>query len=295
MYQQYSPSLQGLLDGRVRDISLIADRPGVPTLGDVAMAYGNESVAVDWIKVHLEVVNGFANVQQRLNTEQLMAIGEQIYGLYPDLNLLEFALFCGRLRRGRYERWYGAVDGQKILVSLDAFVADRRMDIARRHEEEHRRQREEERNAEPVSPQQLFKENPGKYPTLEAIFKNGGQPAGIAKRVQPVRRRNNMSKILAIISELEEIGQRSVEFGRYGLKPIAVRYGDQPLEIVGIGAFLDQHMKVVGRMPEASARTVPVIEGIGPEYQDIRIDDLDDAALAEILKSLTTIKSTKKK
>lgn len=294
LYKQYSPELQGLLDGRVHDISLIADKEGVPTLCEVAGAYGNDGVAVDWIKAQLEVVNGFTNVQQRLNTEQLMAIGEQIFSLYPDLNLLEFALFCGRLRRGKYEKWYGAVDGQKILISLDAFVTDRRRDIARRHEEEHRRQREEERNAEPVSPQQLFKENPGKYPTLEAIFKNGGQPAGIARRVQPARRRNNMSKVLAIISELEEIGQRSVEFGRYGLKPIAVRYGDQPLEIVGIGAFLDSLKKVVGRMPEASARTVPVIEGMEPEYQDIRIDDLDDAALAEILKSLTTIKSKKK-
>ena len=174
LYKQYSPDLQGILDGRVRDITLISERPDVPTLCEVASAYDNIGVAVDWIKAQLEVVNGFSNVQQRLTTEQLIAIGEQIYGLYPQLNLLEFSLFCGRLRRGKYEKWYGAVDGQKILVSLDAFMADRTHDIVRMQEEQHRRRMEEESSKPGVNPVELVKANPGKYPTLEKLMKMEG-------------------------------------------------------------------------------------------------------------------------
>lgn len=178
LYKQYSPDLQGVLDGRVRDISLIAERPDVPTLNEIACAYRNPGVAVDWIKVQLEVVNAFTNVQQRLTTEQLIAVGEQIFALYPDINLLEFTLFCGRLRRGKYEKWYGAVDGQKILISLDTFMEDRRDDLVRKQNEEHRRRKEEEerewRSKPKISIEQIIKENPGKYPTLEWLAGKGG-------------------------------------------------------------------------------------------------------------------------
>ena len=143
-------------------------------LCEIAFAYKNEAVAVDWIKAQLEVVNSFSNVQQRLNTEQLIAIGEQIYGLYPELNLLEFSLFCGRLRRGMYEKWYGSVDGQKILISLDAFMKDRERDIASRREEEHKKIREQEMKSPGINPSELIREIPGKYPTLEKILNTGG-------------------------------------------------------------------------------------------------------------------------
>lgn len=173
----------------MHDISLIADKEGVPTLCEVAVAYGNDGVAVDWIKAQLEVVNGFTNVQQRLNTEQLMAIGEQIFSLYPDLNLLEFALFCGRLRRGKYEKWYGAVDGQKILISLDAFVTDRRRDIAKRHEEKHRELMAREAAAPGMRVDDLIREHPGEYPTLEKLLENGGIYRNIARQVSPKGKR----------------------------------------------------------------------------------------------------------
>lgn len=295
LYKQYNPGLQGFLDGRVRDITLISERPDVPTLCEVASAYGNPGVAVDWIKAQLEVVNGFSNVQQRLSTEQLIAIGEQILGLYPNLNLLEFTLFCGRLRRGKYEKWYGAVDGQKILISLDAFMADRTHDIIRMQEEEHRRRRDEELSRPCVSPLQLIKDNPGMYPTLEAIFVKGKGWGDLTKKVKPVRRKNNMSKILAVISRLEEIGQRCVEFEKFGMQPVTVIYDDQSVDIISIGALFDKGGKVVGRMPEVFVKFNSIIENAEPEFRDIRIDDLDEPMLLKIINFLTQISESKKK
>lgn len=295
LYKQYSPDLQGFLDGRVRDITLISDRPDVPTLSEVASAYGNDAVAVDWIKAQLEVVNGFSNVQQRLSTEQLIAIGEQIYGLYPYLNLLEFSLFCGRLRRGKYEKWYGAVDGQKILVSLDAFMADRTHDSIRKEEEEHKRRREEELSKPGVSVDQLIKEHPGQYPFLEKLFSKGKGLDGLTKKVKPARRRNNMSKVLAVITRIEEIGQRCVELKRYGFEPLTVSYDDSSVDILSIGAFLGNDGKVTSRMPEVNARTHSLVEGAEPEYQDIRIDDFEESALLKIISLLTKIAESKRK
>lgn len=295
LYSQYNPNLQGILDGRVHDITFLSDRPDVPTLSEVAWAYGNDGVAVDWIKAQLEVVNGFSNVQQRLSTEQLIAIGEQIYSLYPNLNLLEFTLFCGRLRRGKYEKWFGAVDGQKILISLDAFMKDRTNDTIRKQEEEHRRRREEELSKPGVSPLQLIKDHPGEYPTLEALFKGGRKLESLTKKVKPVRRRNNMSKILLVISKLEVIGQRCVELEKFSLPPVSLTYEDQKMEILSIGAFLDNDMKVVGRMPEVNARIHQITEGAEPEYMDIRIDDLDEKTLLKIIDLLTKIAELKNK
>lgn len=295
LYSQYNPALQGFLDGRVRDISMISDRPDIPTLSEVAYAYGNDGVAVDWIKAQLEVVNGFSNVQQRLTTEQLIAIGEQIFGLYPDLNLLEFSLFCGRLRRGKYEKWYGSVDGQKILISLDAFMKDRMNDHYRKLEEEDRRRKEEELSKPGVSPLQLIKDHPGQYPFLEKLYGKGKGLEGLTKKVKPVRRRNNMSKVLAVISKIESIGQRCVELEKYGLQPLTANYDDQSVDILSIEAFLDNKGKVSVRMPEVNARTHSLIEGAESEYQDIRIDDLDESVLLKIISLLTTIAESIKK
>ena len=274
---------------------MISDRPDIPTLSEVAYAYGNDGVAVDWIKAQLEVVNGFSNVQQRLTTEQLIAIGEQIFGLYPDLNLLEFSLFCGRLRRGKYEKWYGSVDGQKILVSLDAFMKDRMNDHYRKLEEEDRRRKEEEMSKPRVSPLQLIKDHPGQYQMLEKLYGKGKGLEGLTKKVKPVRRRNNMSKVLAVISKIESIGQRCVELEKYGLQPLTVNYDDQSVDILSIEAFLDNKGKVSVRMPEVNARTHSLIEGAEPEYQDIRIDDLDESVLLKLISLLTTIAESIKK
>lgn len=295
LYKQYSPDLQGFLDGRVRDITLISDRPDVPTLSEVASAYGNQCVAVDWIKAQLEVVNSFSNVQQRLSTEQLIAIGEQIYGLYPNLNLLEFSLFCGRLRRGKYEKWYGAVDGQKILVSLDAFMADRTRDTIRREEEEHEKRRQDELSKPGISVENLIKDHPGQYPFVEKLFSKGKGLDGLTKKVKPVRRRNNMSKVLAVISKIEEIGQRCVELDRYGFQPLTVRYDDSSVDIISIGSFLGKDGKVESRMPEVNARTHSLVGYAEPEYQDIRIDDLEETDLIKIISLLTKIAESKKK
>lgn len=294
LYKQYNPDLQGVLDGKVRDISVIAERHDVPTLSEVAYAYKNTGVAVDWIKVQLEVVNAFTNVQQRLTSEQLIAIGEQVFSLYPDINLLEFTLFCGRLRRGKYEKWYGSVDGQKILISLDAFMRDRMHDIIRRREEVHKKQREEEGSKASVNPLQLIKDNPGKYPTLEAILKNGRKIDTVAKKVKPVRRKNNMSKILSIISNIEVVGKQYIELRKYDFEPVFIFYEDRSVELLSICAFFDNHKKVVGRIPEVNVLAHSLIDGTASENIDIRLDDLDEKSLLKIDSILTTIIKNKK-
>ena len=48
-------------------------------------------------------------------------------------------------------------------------------------------------------------------------------------------------------------------------------------------------------MPEVNARTHSLIEGAEPEYQDIRIDDLDESVLLKLISLLTTIAESIKK
>ena len=158
-----------------------------------------------------------------------------------------------------------------------------------------RRRKEEELSKPGVSPLQLIKDHPGQYPFLEKLYGKGKGLEGLTKKVKPVRRRNNMSKVLAVISKIESIGQRCVELEKYGLQPLTVNYEDQSVDILSIEAFLDNKGKVSVRMPEVNARTHSLIEGAESEFQDIRIDDLDELVLLKIISLLTTIAESKKK
>ena len=89
---------------------------------DISDAYNDDDVAVEWIKIQLEKVNSFTNVKEKLSIEQLYDLGVQVLNCYGELNVLEFALFCGRLRHGAYEKFFGSVDPMKILMSLDVFM-----------------------------------------------------------------------------------------------------------------------------------------------------------------------------
>lgn len=166
----------------------------MPTLRDLADGYEDFRVAADWIKVQLEVVNGFCNTKEKLNTEQFYAISEQILALYDDLNLLEFILFCGRLRRGVYEKFYGAVDAQKILVSLDTFYAERRKLLFDKREEDRKKALEAESGKPGVNPAQLIAEHPGKYPTLEKLMGTKKGLGGVVKAVPDSRKERNRLK-----------------------------------------------------------------------------------------------------
>ena len=105
----------------------------IPAIVHLAQAY-DEDVAVKWIQDQLLQVNEFAGVKAKLSDMQLDELAIQIRLEYGYLNLLEFILFCARLRSGRYEDFYGSVDPMRILKSLDSFYADRKIEINREAE-----------------------------------------------------------------------------------------------------------------------------------------------------------------
>lgn len=180
LYGIYTPELQGILDGRCKSVALLSCRPGVPTLKDIADAYDTDDAAVEWIKIQLERINMFVNVKEKLDLDQLYEVSVQILNCYDSLNVLEFALFCGRLRHGRYESFYGSVDPMKILVSLDKFMEDKRRDCLKHEEEMRKEEAEAEGPSADITLKEMIAKHPGKYLYLEkyAIEKlgNTGSP-----------------------------------------------------------------------------------------------------------------------
>ena len=202
LYTTYSPDLQNEIGSNVVSVADISGAEGVPLLKDIADAYDDQCVAVDWIKTQLEVVNTFSNVSKRLNTEQLIRVGEQIYGISQTLNLLEIILFCSRLRTGRYEKWYGAIDAQKILISLESFLADRSRDIAYKREKEYGDMKMLEDKSAYIDARKLIKTNPGKYPTLEKLMSGKGLsvPLGINEPPKKYVDNSKLSRIMELLN-----------------------------------------------------------------------------------------------
>lgn len=201
LYTTYSPDLQNEIGSSVTSIADISDIDGVPLIKDIADAYDDQCVAVDWIKTQLEVVNTFSNVSKRLNTEQLIRVGEQIYGISKNLNLLEIIMFCSRLRTGRYEKWYGAIDAQKILISLESFLADRSRDIAYKREQEYGNMKMLEDKSSYIDARELIKTNPGKYPTLEKLMSGKGISVPLGRN-EPKKKYVDNSKLSRIMEIL---------------------------------------------------------------------------------------------
>ena len=174
LYNLYTPDLQGILDGRCKAMTALTERKDVPTLFDISDAYNDDDVAVEWIKIQLEKVNSFTNVKEKLSIEQLYDLGVQVLNCYGELNVLEFALFCGRLRHGAYEKFFGSVDPMKILMSLDVFMKQRTHDWYNHVEEVNQAKAKSENTKEKsVSPQELVAKNPGKYPNIEHLLRVG--------------------------------------------------------------------------------------------------------------------------
>lgn len=123
-----------------------------PMLGTLAMAYpvfcddrGKEiDIAISWMKGQFTEVSTFANVKEKMNDWQLECLCQQILADYPTLTMLEFILFCARLRSGVYEDFYGSIDPMRILKSLRMFIEDKRKDYIRAEEEQRKKRKEQE-------------------------------------------------------------------------------------------------------------------------------------------------------
>ncbi len=137
----YNPTLQAGVMAAFPTILSAYHTKNIPAIVHLAQAY-DEDVAVKWIQDQLLQVNEFAGVKAKLSDMQLDELAIQIRLEYGYLNLLEFILFCARLRSGRYEDFYGSVDPMRILKSLDSFCADRKIEINREAEVREKEERE---------------------------------------------------------------------------------------------------------------------------------------------------------
>jgi len=126
-----------------------------PMLGVLAQAYPAvtdragrkvESACIIWMRAQFTEVSAFANVKEKMNDWQLDNLSMQILAEFPTLTMMEFILFCARLRSGIYEEFYGNVDPMRIMKSFRSFVKDRQQDYWRKYEED--RKAKEEREAE---------------------------------------------------------------------------------------------------------------------------------------------------
>lgn len=100
--------------------------------------------AVMWMESQLLAVSMFCGAREKMNEWQSKSLCTQIINEHPQLTLMEFILFCSRLRSARYGKFYGSIDPAAILGSLDMFLKDRREDMWRRQDEEEKLRKERE-------------------------------------------------------------------------------------------------------------------------------------------------------
>lgn len=141
--EAYGVELQMTIASAATSVADLTFVPNTPTLRVFAEAYG-PVLAAKWVQLHLLEVNKFSGVSAKLNDYQLDALAVQIVTDYAGLNLLEFILFCSRLRSGKYEKFFGSVDPMRIMSSLEDFMEDRRHDINKVVELQEKEQKERE-------------------------------------------------------------------------------------------------------------------------------------------------------
>ena len=100
--------------------------------------------AVMWMESQLLAVSMFCGAREKMNEWQSKSLCTQIINEHPQLTLMEFILFCARLRSARYGKFYGSIDPAEILGSLEMFLKDRNRDLWKRQEEEEKLRKERE-------------------------------------------------------------------------------------------------------------------------------------------------------
>lgn len=175
---QYSPSqitgkfptgLQTMIMAACPTVDCCEKVPS-PMLGTMAQAYpvfGDDDgrmidITISWMKAHVTEVSAFANVKGKMSDWQLESLCQQILVDYPTLTMVEFILFCARLRSGLYEDFYGSIDPMRIMKSFRLFIDDKNRDHFRKEERERQERREreyEEREKNAVTWEQYCKMN----------------------------------------------------------------------------------------------------------------------------------------
>lgn len=103
-----------------------------------------KDMAVAWMESQLLAVSMFCGAREKMTEWQSKSLCTQIINEHPQLTLMEFILFCARLRSSRYGKFYGSIDPSEILGSLNLFLKDRDHDLWKREEQEEREKKERE-------------------------------------------------------------------------------------------------------------------------------------------------------
>jgi hypothetical protein len=105
-----------------------------------------ESTVISWMQGHIVAVSNFVNVKVKMTDWQMNELCQQLIADYPTVTMMEFVLFCARLRTGQYGSFFGTIDPLLITKAFESFMNDRNNDYFRKEETE--RKEREEREAE---------------------------------------------------------------------------------------------------------------------------------------------------
>lgn len=113
-----------------------------PTLTQLKFSPIGKNRAETWLEVQIENLSQFVGCNNKLGKAQRVELAAIIFQTYPHYKLTEFMLFFQRFKRGRYGRFYGAVDPMIILQALDEFDQERSRAYDQQEEAERQRRRE---------------------------------------------------------------------------------------------------------------------------------------------------------
>lgn len=126
------------------DKPLMAFKHDAPTLGLLATTYGKDA-PVSWLVPEIKSVSEFCGCKDKFTKEQLRETSTLISTAYPWLKVSELLLFFGRLKLGRYGKFYGCLDPMVITTALQDFLQERNVYLAKIDQQERERKAEEER------------------------------------------------------------------------------------------------------------------------------------------------------
>lgn len=170
-FHDYNPSLQIKLVKCNATHSELALNEGIPTLGLLAATYG-DATPHEWLKIQFGSLNDFAEVQTKIDKEQLSELSEIFLAEYYYINVAEICLFVARFKSGKYGCFYGSIDPMKITSAMIKYISERRIDIERKERELEVYQRDI-KTSENMNNRITFAE----YQELKLRAKNGDEEA----------------------------------------------------------------------------------------------------------------------
>ena len=96
-----------------------------PSLTKLKYAY-SEDLVRDWIVIHLNNLNDYCGVKEKMTLEQMNEAASVIQVGYGYLKATELMLFFFDFKMGKYGKLYGSVDPLQISNALMEFVKQRR-------------------------------------------------------------------------------------------------------------------------------------------------------------------------